>query len=207
MIDYSRLEEIEKFFELPHDEAFKIADGSLEVMLSAPHSVTQTRKGVIKKSEKKTGVLALLLNEDTGCPSIVKTKNCGDDANFDAVSDYKHELIDYVLNNGVKLLIDLHELAPSRKVLIDMGTGKLKNVKDTAIINRFLKAFGSRGMCVQIDAPFSASNPNTVSSSVARYCNIPCVQLEINSRLLYPQFAEYDFNGVYSALKEIITRI
>ena len=104
-------------------------------------------------------------------------------------------------------MIDLHELAPSRKVLIDVGTGKLKNVKDTAIINRFLKAFGSRGMCVQIDAPFSASNPNTVSSSVARYCNIPCVQLEINSRLLYPQFAEYDFNGVYSALKEIITRI
>lgn len=69
------------------------------------------------------------------------------------------------------------------------------------IINSVLKAFTEKKLgTIQIDNPFGATYEFTVSASISKACNIPCVQIEINSRLLYNEFDEYNYIGVLDAL-------
>ena len=53
---------------------------------------------------------------------------------------------------------------------------------------------------IQVDEPFGGCYAHTVSAFLARRCAVACVQLELNSRLLWPDFAEYDMAGVFAAL-------
>lgn len=193
-------EEMKKY----KNQSFIIKHGKGKVMFSAPHFVEQIRNGKIKFSEPQTGLLAEMLHNEFGCPVIIKTLNCGDDANYDAVSDYREALIHYVKENGIELLIDLHQLAPSRKVMINIGTGKGKNIKDAELIDSIISVF-EKNNCAPVieDKPFSASYRHTVSSSVHRECKINCVQIEINSSLLCGKDGEFIPEPVYKALSEI----
>lgn len=129
---------------LPH----LLRAGEGPVLFSAPHSVEQTRQGRTKPAEPQTAVLAELLHAETGCPILYKTAHCGDDANFDAVSPYKDALADYVSGRGVRFVIDLHQLAPARDVMVDIGTGGGKNGCTPAALNVFLRAFSARPLGV-----------------------------------------------------------
>ena len=114
---------LESLFEEDRAEPFVIKEGVGAVMVSAPHSVSQTRAGRIKQAEPQTGALALLLRENLKCPVICKTANSGDDANFDMVSSYKTALAEYIKNNEIAFLLDLHQLSQKREIAIDIGTG------------------------------------------------------------------------------------
>lgn len=182
---------------LPH----LLRAGTGPVLFSAPHSVEQTRQGRRKPAEPQTAVLAELLHAETGCPILYKTAHCGDDANFDAVCPYKDALADYISGGGVRFVIDLHQLAPARDVMVDIGTGGGKNGCTPAALNVFLRAFSARPLgVVQVDEPFGACFAHTVSAATARRCGVACVQLELNTRLLRPDFEEYDMAGVLDAL-------
>lgn len=181
-------------------EGFKLLDGSGPVMLSAPHAVEQTREGRIKYAEPHTGVLALQVHKALGCPCIYKTANCGDDANYDEHSPYKKALQEYVVSHGIKFLIDLHQLSPTRDVQVCLGTGQLQNLKKFDYVNVALAAFSIQHLgLIQIDKPFAAAGPTTVSSYIARTCGISCLQLEINTAIV--ESAE-----VYDALTYIVER-
>lgn len=207
MFDYEKAREYEAFFAEPHVRSFELISGSGKVMLSAPHTVRQTREGKPKVAEPQTGVLAKLLHDALDCPVIYKTRNYGDDANFDAVSVYKSAVEEYVREHGVRLLLDLHQLSPRRDVQIDLGTGKFRNIGDTDLINAALRAFTGRKLgVVQIDAPFRGAGASTVSSFIARRCKIPCMQIEINSALLYREGGRSRIEDVFGALGEFIHR-
>lgn len=92
------------------EESFALLPGTSSVMVSAPHSVSQWRNGVVKVAENSTGALAILAHERLGCPIIFKTANARDDANYDAKSPYRDALAAYVESHDVKLLLDLHQL-------------------------------------------------------------------------------------------------
>lgn len=198
------------FFCKGTDNSHEIAGGNGCVMVSSPHSVPQTRNGNIKMAERQTGILAKMLHDEINCPIICKTKNCGDDANYDDNSDYRNDLINYIKENNIKFLIDLHQLSSVREVQINIGTGQFKNISNIEQINIFLREFSVRNVgIIQIDYPFKASFQNTVSASVAKTCNIPCVQLEINSDLLITENSSInkDFLNVFDALKNIIIKL
>lgn len=210
MTDRKRIRELETFFSSEHEQSHEILDGRLNVMVSAPHSVSQLRNGKEKVAEIYTGVLAKMLHEELDCPVIYKTRNEGDDANYDRVCSYKEDLQKYIVHHRIGFLLDLHELSPSRKIMVDIGTGNFKNVKerDRAIVNQILYSFSKRRMgIIQFDTPFAGAYHHTVSSTIHRKCGIPCIQLELNSRLLYDNDKEYKINGVYQALKEAISGI
>lgn len=190
------------------DRSFMIKPGSGSVMFSAPHCVEQTRGGQPKCAEPQTGVLAEMLHSELNCPIIRKTSNLGDDANFDAASDYKGTLVRYVKENHIKFLVDLHQLAPSRSVMINFGTGNWNNLSDKHLFNLFLSAFTGRNLGrIQIDEPFGACYEFTVSATVHRECGIPCLQIEMNTRLLSPKHDAGSFEAVYGALKESCIRL
>lgn len=162
-----------------------ILNGDKKIMFSAPHAVEQTRDGKIKFAEKETGEIAIALNK-LGYPCIVKTQNIGDDANFDLNSQYKRDLVKYIRENNILALIDLHQLSPMREQLICLGTGgedclNLLGSHDKAkkIQRHFAKFFHN----VSLNEPFAAKGDGTISRYISKNCKIPCIQVEINSKL------------------------
>ena len=121
-----------------------------------------------------------------GYPCIVKTQNIGDDANFDLDSQYKCDLVKFIRENNIHALIDLHQLSPMREQIICLGTGgedclNLLGMHNKAkkIQQYFAKFFNN----VSINEPFAAKGDGTIARYISKNCNIPCVQVEINSKL------------------------
>ncbi len=196
------------FFKKEYNVPHQIVDGTAKVMISAPHCIELPRKGVVKPAEPQSGVLAKLLHEATDCPVIYKLNERDGDPNYSYKSLYKTELINYIKAHDIKLLIDLHQLSTVREVMIDIGTGKFSNLSDMEMINIILGAFSAQNLgIIQIDKPFGGSRDYTVASSVSRNCDIQAVQLEINSKLLHNEYPEYNFEGVFNALKDIVMKI
>lgn len=175
-------------------------------MLSAPHNVEHVRNGQTRFAEPQTGVLALTLHDELNVPVIVKTLNDNDDANFDELSPYKQSLADYIDAHGnIRLLIDLHQLAPERDIAADIGTADRVNFADDDFVAQIVREFERRNiMPVKIDFLFKGAGQNTVSSFIRANCGIQTLQLELNSNLLVEEYPTYNPDGVYDALKSII---
>lgn len=208
MFDKAKFSEYERFFEQEHRESFELLKGEGRVLVSAPHSVEQIRKSKIKYAEPQTGVLVKMLHDAIRCPVIYKTKNCGDDANFDEDSPYKRAVVEYVKENKIGFLIDLHQMAPSREVGICIGTGKGKNISKSSFVDAAIHAFQAKKIGpIQVDTPFAAAYPFTVSSYVASQCGISCLQIEINSKILQLDTEESQADKVLEAFIELIEAI
>ena len=79
----------EKFYNSNNSNSFNLLEEEYGgVIFSCPHAVSQTREGKEKLADIHTGPLGFALNS-LGFSVLVKTKNCGDDANYDMKSDYK----------------------------------------------------------------------------------------------------------------------
>ena len=162
-----------------------ILGGTKKIMFSAPHAVEQTRDGKIKYAEKETALIAMLLNKE-GYPCIIKTENIGDDANFDLECDYKDDLVEYIKDNKIQGLIDLHQMSPKREQMICLGTGGEDCLNLLGSHNRearFFEHFSEYFENVSVNDPFAARGEGTISRYISKNCNIPCVQVEMNSKL------------------------
>lgn len=204
----SKIEKYNAYFQQPHNESFELLEGQGLVIVSAPHSVEQTREGKIKFAEPQTGILARLLHDELNCAVIFKTKNCNDDANYDKDSSYKDTLSSYIESSNIKFLIDLHQLSSKREVNIDFGISNFKNISDLTVLNIILGEFTIQNLgLIQIDKPFDASYPYAISSYIHNKCKIQCIQIEINSKLLYGDLADKYFEKIYLALRNSIIKL
>ncbi|MFG6120064.1 hypothetical protein [Thalassobacillus sp. B23F22_16] len=211
LITNEQIQSIEKRFinqNLAEETHFYQHSGTVPIIVSAPHSVPQLRKGNLKQGEYRTGVLAIQLHEDLGCFSMYKTRNNGDDANFDETCEYKEALIETIKHNQIELLIDLHIMSPKREADIELGTGHGENISyNTYLIERCINSFKENGIeNIIVDENFPASYPHTVSATIARECNIPCIQVEMNWRILDTEPGLENFLNVYNSLAAIVRR-
>lgn len=188
---------------------FELIKGNGCVMVSAPHSAEQLRNGRKKYGEYLTGVLINMIRDRVGCSVIFKTKNCGDDANYDERCRYKAKLARFVKKNGIRYLIDLHQMNPSREQMVDIGTGYGKNVEaDPGFVDIVRNCFAENGIeGVFVDEPFAAIHPFTVSSFISRECGIPCIQIEFNTRILSKRYKECRFDDVLEAMCDLIDKL
>ena len=197
--------ELAFFSDEEHSASFELLLGVGRVMLSAPHAVLQTRHGAVKCAERFTGMLCRLVHRETGCPVIYKTRHLLDDANHDEHSDYRDALCQYIRQSGVKLLLDLHQLAPERPMALCICTGLGEHLLgQKALVETIRAAFLSRGLGpVTVDDPFTARSAHTVSRTVATRCGVAAVQLELNTALLMKESDNYRFADVLYALCEL----
>ena len=105
------------FFDEEHPEPYVIKSGTLPIIISAPHTYRHFREGRVKEAERGAGVIAMALGDMKGTHWMVKAREDGDDPNYSADSPYKKALAAYMTENGVRYLIDLHELAPSLSLI------------------------------------------------------------------------------------------
>ena len=179
---------------------FVISTGEKKILISAPHAVDQIREGKPKFAEPETALLAKEFNK-LGYPTIVKTKNANDDANYDLDCGYKRELLKFCRENDIQFVVDLHQLSEKREIDICFGTGDAnnKNLLGKSEIIDSIKEI-KNNFIITVNDPFPAP-PRTVSGFCASN-NIPALQIEINSRLI----AEKRLNATQfdSVLKYII---
>ncbi|CAG9608798.1 N-formylglutamate amidohydrolase [Pseudoneobacillus rhizosphaerae] len=188
------------------NEAFEVILGELPVLVSAPHSVTHFRKGQPKHGEFMTGVIAKLLQERLNCYCITKTKNDLTDPNFDGDHPYKEAITNLVAEQGISFLIDLHIMASERPAAIEIGTGNGRNVFNDYRYEEILKQnFELQGINpIIVNELFTGGFKHTVSSTISREANIPCIQIEINWRLLN---SLSDQHQIYEVLDSLTSSI
>lgn len=197
------LEALRYFSDGTHPQSFVTLAGRGPVLVSAPHAVLQTRNGRLKDAERYTGMLCLLLNRRHGLPCIYKSRHLSDDANHDPQSPYRDEVRRLIREEGIRLVLDLHQLSPGRPMALCIGTGRGAHLSDFAQAPQVVReAFSRRGLSpVTLDDPFSAAAPHTVSAAAAE-AGAAALQLEINSALLMEDSPGERFADVLEALGE-----
>ncbi len=189
-------------------ESFEMYEGSGSVLLSAPHAVTQLRGGTPKCAERYAGALAYLLGAELGVHRILKTRDVGDDANYDPQSPYRDALCDMLRRTGAKYVLDLHQLRRDRPMSLCIGTGHGRNIsRDPLAADIVRESFAAHGLePITVDTPFAAAKPATVCATAAS-AGACALQLELNTRLLQPDSPEFDYERVYDALRDVIIRL
>ena len=188
------------------DKGIIIFKGEIPILLSASHSVEQIREGKIKYAEGRTAPIVQLLHKKNGCFGAFKTMNFDDDANYDNNNYYKEELMIIVRKHNIKLLLDLHIMAPNREHNIDIGTGFGRNILHRDDLLQVIKSnFELNGIDrVEVDYMFNASFENTVSATISRKCQIPCFQFEINWKLLDEKMDDNKLTNIINAISKSI---
>jgi len=188
------------------DTSFCFKDGQKSVFVSAPHNAQHVRKGVMKCSEPGTGPLALFLNEKLDCPCLVKVIDDGTDPNYDAISDYREFLIKKIFEKDTKIVLDIHQMSPERSEMICIGAGFGKNIQNRFDLVDVIRECFTDGEIypVLIDDPFPASYEHTISRTISRECNIPAIQIEINTQLFSTELLK---QKIYNTLYDVVKRI
>lgn len=168
------------FLKANKDESFVIIEGNIPFILSAPHGVSQVRLGKNKFRERGSLALALEVQKRTGAHLIAKTKNCGDDANFDEICPYKEELKRYIKEKNIKFLIDFHGMKKERPIHVNIGTNFGRNVQaNVFLLDYLIEKLKQEKFITEIDNPF-VGNRNTVAGTIAEKLGIWTIQLEVN---------------------------
>lgn len=231
MADYiSKIKELELLFsdngyDGSGDTAFVIEEGSIPIIVSAPHAINHFRDGKVKWADMYTGGIARYLHEVTGCHLIYSCKFSESDPNYDApgTNKYQDAILEYLTHHKVVVLLDLHGAAKKREYAVEMGTapvqhplkgveyendpslhefkfisGLIKNILE----NRFAN-LSTEKKKVWKNQIFDAGDQNTVTKFISENTETACIQLEINGCYRDPE-NEKEFICLIDGLIEII---
>ena len=203
-------EEINELELLRFESDYIIKKGNIPILFTAPHTMKQVREdGSIKLSEPYTKSIALYLNKHFNVNCMIKIKDTGLDANRDNRDEFKTELLRFIKDNNIKLVIDLHGSLKSREFDIEFGT--LNNLSaDFSTIKELEEAFTENGINnITYNDPFKGG---AITSYVYGIKDVDVIQIEINGK--YRDFNNIDklekliksFENFIKQYKEYINR-
>lgn len=225
-----RIKKLEKNFSRNYyngigKKAFSIIEGTIPIMLSAPHAINQYREGKIKWADMFTGGISKYIQEKTGCHLIYSCKYTESDPNFDPpeINNYQGELLNYLRTHEIFVLIDIHGAAKTKKYAVEMGTVPKKNKETGEIFDedsslhsykfiaeiikqKFENAFKNVSVEekeVWKNVIFDASEQNTVTKYISENTKTACIQLEINGIYRDPK-NKNEFIELVNCLEEIV---
>lgn len=175
------------------NKLFEIEEGTVPIMLSAPHCVPQTRNGIIKAKEGETGAIVQILAKKTGCYAIFKTSHRNDDANYDIDKNvYKENLREIIKRENIKLLLDFHGAKNENTFDVEIGTDEGKNInQENGIVIELKEKLKHQGIFNIVEnQKFKASSIHTISKYIHETTNIPCIQLEITGRYRHIEYLD-----------------
>ena len=182
---------------LPDAPAFRIVEGALPVIISAPHAVSQLREGKVKPSDDYTGPLALAAAEIAGCHAIVATRYAEGDPNWDPLDccPYKQALIDYVAKHQIAAVLDVHGVPAASPFAIEIGSADGLSVKvrpgiDERVCSLFRDDLApyleKHQREIILNGAHAARGYNTVTNTVSRECGIVALQIEVSTPFRVP---------------------
>lgn len=117
--------------------------GSLPILISAPHSAVHTRNGRLKRAEGFTGAIAHLVAKITGGHALYANYRLPTDPNWDRHSPYKALLARIVKTHNIQFVFDLHGMSNWHKFGIALGTINGRSCpKETPLIEQALTTQG-----------------------------------------------------------------
>jgi len=173
-------EEICSLEYVQNDLDYMLIKGVVPVLITAPHTMEQLREdGSIKHAETFTKAISLYLNKKCGVSCLIKIKDTGVDSNRDNHDEFKNELMNYVKNNNIKLVIDLHGADHNRDFDVEFGT--LNNLTaDFSTIKELEEAFKHNGIVnIEHNSPFKGG---AITQYLYNIKDVEVIQLEINGR-------------------------
>ena len=173
-------DEINELENLEFSEDYIIKKGKLPILFTAPHTMKQTKDdGTIKLSEPYTKAIALYLNKYSNVNCMIKINDTGLDSNKDNRDEFKTELLRFIKDNNIKLVIDLHGADISRDFDIEFGT--LNNISaDFSTIKELEEAFMENGICnISNNDPFKGG---AITKYVYGIKGVEVIQIEINRK-------------------------
>ncbi|MBQ7210170.1 MAG: hypothetical protein IJS05_04670 [Paludibacteraceae bacterium] len=199
---------------------YVIQEGSIPIMISAPHATNTMRNGTIKCCDQLTGAICKYLHLTTNC-HVIYTSRCPNyDPNYQpnefGENAYQTELADYINRHNIQFLIDLHG-AKDRDYAIEIGTAPTESdynysLKGYMFLLDLIKyTFEYQLQDVELPASkktvcqnkiFGGGKQNTITKYIATNTHASCCQLEVNS--LYRSLAS---ENLLSKLIEALTGI
>lgn len=188
-----------------------LAQGSIPVMVSAPHSVKHLRNSSVKNEDMLTGGIAEYLTEITGCHAISNLSSISD-PNYDSNSPYKKILLEYIKKKNIKYLLDLHGASYLNDFSIDIGTSPDNNGvinsfhNDNKLFNDVVSILSNTSILnelpITVNHKFKAGE-RTITYFVSHNSDCKCLQLEINGKYRYCKEPEY-IKALITGLSEVI---
>ena len=161
---------------------FKIINGKIPILFSAPHAVKQSRNGFEKEEDGMTGAIVEYLCKKTEVNGMIRTYNLGDDPNFENEGyglKYKNAMLKAIKEKQIKCVVDVHACKDGHGFDVDIGTNRGENINHNArFLNIFKTQFSEIGK-VTIDEKFKASGETIVSRYIHEKSKNPCFQVEI----------------------------
>lgn len=157
-----------------------IKDGTIPILLTAPHTMKQKRlDGTVKVSEPFTRAIAKYVSEKTNCSYLTKEKDTLIDSNWEETDAFKVLLEEKIKNNQIKLVIDIH--GANRKRNFDIELGTLNNLSaDFSTIMELKEAFEEKGIVnIEMNHPFKGGG---ITKYIYGITNIDIIQIEINAK-------------------------
>ncbi len=206
----SRWEALQKEFwqhwaELTPDGALRHREGSLPVLLTAPHATVHRREGARKAADLRTGSLVELLSERTGAGFLATTSSHPFDANWDAPATPFHDRLMELLAADT-LVIDVHGMSDSHGSDICIALGPEPGTRAHTAANRFAAAAKRAGFRVTVNTPFDASRSTTITSYIQSHGG-DAFEIEIARRFRepdrYPEAAERLVEWLTDCIREL----
>ena len=202
---------------------FELCEGDIPIMISAPHTVNHFSRGKVKYAEILTGGIAEYLQRQTNCHLMYTACYEDADANRDSMDIclYKQKLLEYVLTNNIKLLIDLHGMKINSDYAIELGTGGYGNptlighgfIADTVeeVVGSSLRKYlDEDNKQIVRNVRFVARGENTITNFISRKSRIPCLQLEIGGEYRdskKPERLEALISGLQSVIEILVVNL
>lgn len=179
-------------------DLFRVQEGTVPILVSAPHAVMHRRDGQQKNAEILTGAIACLLGETCGVHVFCNARAAEGDPNYDpyASNAYQRELSAYIGQHGIRFVLDLHGAASSRDFAVDLGTAPNEETDIGSLAGHsfildlaeasFAWAFSSlAGYPARIghNSCFAASRTTTITNALSSRLGVSAMQLEANAQL------------------------
>ncbi|MDD5879494.1 MAG: fibronectin type III domain-containing protein [Clostridiales bacterium] len=187
-------------------EDYKYKEGTIPILISAPHTVKQWRNNQYKSADVYTGALVKTLNETTGAHIIYKTTTNGDENYTTEETDYRKKIKDIVESNNIRVVLDLHGMTLEKESDIDIGTGNTYNINllnQDYIYSSIINSLNSLNHTT--NKYFIGGGPYTISTYVSQKIGIPSVQLEINRK--FRDTDSENFTYIVEQLSKMIKNI
>lgn len=169
---------IENYEKSYPEETYILKKGSIPIILTAPHTMEQTRPdGTTKFPEPYTKAIAMYVADYLDCSYYIKLKDTGIDSNSSIPEEFKETLAQLIKENKIILLIDLHGAAREREFEAEFGTLEGKTLSEGKL-SQLAQAFNNNGITkLAYNDPFKGGG---ITKYIYSHDNIDIVQIELN---------------------------
>ncbi|NIP30584.1 MAG: hypothetical protein GTO02_11635 [Candidatus Dadabacteria bacterium] len=163
--------------------------GNLPILITCPHSTVHTRENKLKRQEFYTAAIGSVLHSKLDCFCLYSNRMQNSDPNYYDSSNFKEVLKNTTKKNNIKFIVDIHGTGEKRKSDIYPGIGNNKEflLKRNDILDLLYSISDKHNIKVGSLDVFPAAKQMTIAKYAARNLNVPCMQIEINQKLRFPE--------------------